>query len=153
METEKNIVVLMAEDNEHDIVAIKRAWKKNAISNPLYIVNDGEECLEFLYRRGRYSSSDTAPRPGLLLLDINMPKMDGLTVLKHIRADPQFRNMHIVILTTSKADNDLVQGYELGANAYIVKPVGFENFAAVVNRINLFWAIVETPPPTGDGTE
>ena len=138
-------VVLMAEDDEHDIVATKRAWKKHHIANPLYIVNDGEACLDFLFRRGQYAGPEPAPRPGILLLDIKMPKMDGLTVLKHIKSDEKLRRLPVVVLTTSKAEEDRLSSYDLGANAYIVKPVGFENFSLAVRTINLFWRLVELP--------
>jgi CheY-like chemotaxis protein len=138
-------VVLLAEDDEHDIVATKRAWKKHNIANPLYIVNDGEECLDFLHRRGEYSEPESAPRPGILLLDINMPKMDGLAVLEHIRKDNELHHLPVIILTTSKAEEDRLRGYDLGVNAYIVKPVGFENFSEAVKTISLFWQLVELP--------
>ena len=141
----KPFVVLMAEDDEHDIVATRRAWKKHHIANPLYIVNDGEECLDFLYQRGKYSKPGAAPRPGILLLDIKMPKVDGLTVLKQIRENGELRHLPVIILTTSKAEEDRVRSYDLGANAYIVKPVGFENFSEAVRTISLFWQLVELP--------
>jgi CheY-like chemotaxis protein len=137
--------VLMAEDDEHDILATKRAWKKHNITNPLFIVNDGEECLDFLHRRGKYGDPGTAPRPGILLLDIKMPKMDGLAVLKHIREDEELRRLPVIILTTSKAEEDRLNSYDLGANAYIVKPVGFEKFSEAVGTINLFLELVELP--------
>jgi CheY-like chemotaxis protein len=137
--------VLMAEDDEHDIVATKRAWKKHHIANPLYVVNNGEECLDFLHHRGKYTDPALAPHPGILLLDIKMPKMDGLTVLKNVRGDEKLRRLPVVILTTSKAEEDRYRGYELGANAYIVKPVGFENFSDAVKTISLFWQLVELP--------
>jgi CheY-like chemotaxis protein len=135
----------MAEDDEHDILATRRAWKKHHISNPLYIVNDGEECLDFLHRRGKYSEPGTAPRPGILLLDIRMPKMDGLAVLKNIRQDEQLRRLPVIILTTSRAEEDRLKSYDFGANAYIVKPVGFNNFSDAVRTINLFWQLVDLP--------
>lgn len=138
-------VVLMAEDDEHDILATRRAWKNHHINNPLHIVNDGEECLDFLHRRGKYSEPGVAPRPGILLLDIRMPKMDGLTVLKHIREDKQLRRLPVIILTTSRAEEDRLRSYDLGANAYIVKPVGFKNFSDAVRTINLFWQLVDLP--------
>ena len=138
-------VVLLAEDDEHDIVATIRAWKRHNIANPLYIVNDGEECLDFLHRRGRYSEPGAAPRPGILLLDIKMPKMDGLSVLEQIRRDKDLRTLPVIILTTSKAEEDRLRGYDLGVNAYIVKPVGFENFSSAVRDINVFWQLVELP--------
>ncbi len=143
--TDKKFVVLMAEDNEHDIIATQRAWKKNNIANPLNIVRDGEECLDYIYQRGKYSKPETAPQPGILLLDIRMPKMDGLEVLKHIREDKQFKRLPVIILTTSREEEDRLRSYELGVNAYIVKPVGFENFCQAIKTINLFWELVEFP--------
>ena len=141
----KTFIVLMAEDNQHDIVATKRAWKENNIANPLYIVRDGEECLDYLHQRGKYGEPDAAPRPGILLLDLKMPKMDGLAVLKQIREDQKLRRLPVVILTTSKAEEDRLKSYDLGANAYIVKPVGFQNLAGAVRTINLFWELVDLP--------
>jgi two-component system response regulator len=143
--TKKPFIVLMAEDNQHDIVATKRAWKKNNILNPLHIVNDGEECLDYLHQRGKYSEPGSAPRPGILLLDLKMPKMDGLTVLKHIREDEDLCRLPVVVLTTSQEEEDRFRSYNLGANAYVVKPVGFQNFSEAVQTINLFWELVDLP--------
>lgn len=143
--TDEESVILLAEDSDHDVLATQRAWKVHHILNPLKIVRDGEECLDYLHRRGKYANSNDAPRPKVLLLDLQMPKMDGLEVLKHIREDEDLRNLPVVILTTSKAEEDRVKGYELGANAYIVKPVGFDNFAEAIRTINLFWKLVESP--------
>jgi CheY-like chemotaxis protein len=143
-----SFVVLIAEDDEHDIVATKRAWKKHNIANPLRVVNDGEECLDFLHQRGKYSEPGLAPRPGIVLLDIKMPKMDGLAVLKHIREEDELHRLPVIILTTSKAEEDRLKSYDLGANAFIVKPVGFENFCEAVKTINLFWELVELPGGT-----
>lgn len=140
-----SFAVLLAEDNEHDIIATKRAWKKHHIANPLYIVKDGEECLDFLHKRGKYGDPETTPRPGILLLDINMPKMDGLSVLKHVRQDKTLRHLPVVILTSSKDEEDRLKSYNLGVNAYIVKPVGFDNFSEAVRTINLFWELVDLP--------
>jgi len=140
-----DFVVLMAEDNEHDVLATKRAWKKHKIINPLYVVENGEECLDYLHNRGKYADPQTAPRPSLLLLDINMPKLDGISVLERIRNDPKLCYLPVVMLTTSKAEEDKLTSYSLGVNAYIQKPVGFDNFAEAVKNINLFWALVEFP--------
>mgnify|MGYP002477893392 CR=1 FL=1 len=135
----------MAEDEAHDIVATKRAWQKSNILNPLYVVNDGEECLAFLHQREKYRNVITAPRPGILLLDIKMPKMDGLSVLKHIREDDELHRLPVIMLTSSKAEEDRLKSYDLGVNAYIVKPVGFVNLSEAVKTINLFWEVVEIP--------
>lgn len=144
----KRFVILMAEDDEHDIIATKRAWKKNNILNPLYVVRDGVECLDYLYRRGKYSELGSATLPGILLLDIKMPKLDGMAVLKQIRESEEFKHLPVIILTSSKDEEDRLKSYDLGVNAYIVKPVGFDNFSRAVNAINIFWELVELP---GDG--
>jgi CheY-like chemotaxis protein len=141
----KPFAVLMAEDDEHDIFATRRAWKKHHILNPLYVVRDGKECLDFLHRRGEYSEAEIVPRPGILLLDIKMPKVDGLTVLEQIKGSEDLRRLPVIILTTSQAEQDRLRSYDLGANAYIVKPVGFQNFSEAVKTINLFWELAELP--------
>jgi CheY-like chemotaxis protein len=142
---EKLFVILMAEDSEHDIVANKRAFKKNNILNPLYVVRDGEECLDYLHQRGKYSQPGTAPEPGILLLDIRMPKMGGLEVLEQLKADKKHRRLPVVVLTSSQEEEDRLKSYDLGANAYIVKPVGFDNFSQAIKTINLFWQLVDLP--------
>jgi CheY-like chemotaxis protein len=143
--TNRPFVILMAEDNEHDIVATQRAWQKNNIANPLYIVNDGEECLDYLYQRGKYSEPNSAPRPGILLLDISMPKLDGLAVLEHIRNDETLHRLPVVIMTTSQLEEDCLRSYDLGVNAYIRKPVGFSRLCDAVKAIHLFWELVQLP--------
>ena len=110
----QTFVVLMAEDSEHDIIATKRAWKKFNIANPLHIVRDGEECLDYLFQRGQYGEPGSAPRPGILLLDINMPKKDGLTVLQVLRGDERFRRLPVIMLTTSKTEEDRIKSYNFG---------------------------------------
>ncbi len=142
---EQTFVVLMAEDSEHDILATRRAWRKESIPHPLHIVNDGEQCLDYLYRNGRYSNPKTSPRPGLLLLDINMPKMNGLEVLEKLRADQTFCDLPVVMLTTSKAEQDRMGSYALGANAFITKPIGFKNFSAALRHISNFWSLAGKP--------
>ncbi|MBK5276318.1 MAG: response regulator [Desulfuromonadales bacterium] len=142
---DKEFVVLLAEDDEHDIMATRRAWKTNRMANRLCIVNDGVECLDYLYRRGAYIDPVSSPSPGIVLLDINMPRMDGLETLKAIRQSNEFKHLPVIMLTTSKAEEDRVMSYEYGANAYIVKPVGFENFSEAIRTINLFWKLVELP--------
>lgn len=138
-------VVLMAEDNKHDVVATRRAWKQHHIKNPLYVVKDGEECLDYLYQRGQYSEPGSAPQAGILLLDVNMPKMNGLAVLQQIRSDEKLRRLPVVVLTTSDLEEDRLKSYDLGANAFIRKPVGFENFSNAMKMTNLFWELTELP--------
>jgi len=138
--------ILMAEDSEDDIIATKRAWKKNNINNPLYIVKDGEECLDYLFRKNQYSDPEKSPRPGILLLDINMPKLDGHGVLKAVRENESTKNLPVIMLTTSKGEEDKIKGYNKNVNAYIIKPVGFDNFSEAIKRIELFWQLVELPP-------
>lgn len=141
----KPFVVLMAEDSEHDIIATERAWKANKIRNPLYIVRDGEECLDYLHRLGKYTSPKDAPKPGILLLDIRMPKLNGLEALEQIRQDNEYKSLPVIILTTSRQEEDRIKSYKLGVNAYIVKPVDFLNFSEAIKTINLFWELVELP--------
>ena len=137
-------VVLLAEDNEHDIVVIKRAWRE-MVGTELHIVSDGEACLDYLYRRGLYSAPRTAPRPILLIMDLNMPKIDGLAVLKHIREDAALRRLPVVILTTSRLAEDRIRSYDLGANAYIHKPSGYAPLAEALRMIYQFWTLAEPP--------
>jgi CheY-like chemotaxis protein len=132
-------VVLMVADNKHDIVAAIRVWKQLHIKNPLYVVN-GEECLDFRLQRRKYSEPGAAPRASILLVDVNMPKMNGLTVLKHIRADDKLRRLPVVILTTSDLEEDRVKSYDLGANAFIRKPDGFDNFSNAIKATNVLGA-------------
>lgn len=137
--------ILLAEDNEHDIEATKRVWRKQAIPNPLYIVNDGEECLDYLFRRGKYSDAETAPAPGLLLLDLKMPKISGLMVLEQLRLDPVLRRLPVVVITTSQLQIDKTRCYNLGISAYIRKPIGFQPFTEMIKALHHFWQFVELP--------
>ncbi len=136
-------VVLLAEDDEHDIVATKRAWRALGLRSALHIVNDGEQCLDYLFRRGRYAPPGQAPRPHLLLLDINMPRLGGIDTLRQIRASAPYRTLPVVMLTTSKAEEDQIKSYASGATAYVVKPLGFDNFSAAIKAIHDFWNLAE----------
>ncbi len=146
----KPFVILLAEDNEHDIIARKRAWKKLNIVNPLFIANNGDECLDYLYQRANFSKPDSATKHVILLLDIKMPKIVGITVLKNIRADSNLAHLPVIMLTTSDEEQDRLQSYEPGANAYIKKPIGFGNFSEAIHRIHLFWEPVELPEVNHD---
>jgi len=139
------LVVLMVEDNEHDILATQRAWRMHRIANPLYIVTDGEACLSYLHQHGPYSAPGIAPSPGLLLLDLDIPKIDGISVLKHIREDDRLHCLPVVVFTTSQLEADRIRSYNLHVNAYIRKPTGFHSFAEILRILNLFWELVELP--------
>lgn len=141
------ITVLMAEDDPDDRVLTKEAWEENRLANALHFVEDGEELMEYLYRRGRYAGLIDAPLPGLILLDLNMPKKDGRDALKEIKADPKLQRIPIVVLTTSKAEEDILRTYNLGVSSFITKPVTFEALVSVVKTLAQYWfEIVELPP-------
>jgi len=138
------IEILLAEDNPGDVRLTQQALKDSKMRNNLYVVGDGEEAIAFLRRKPPY---EDAPRPGLFLLDLNMPKKDGKEVLEEIKDDPVLRTIPTVVLTTSKADQDVLAAYELHANAYITKPVDFEQFIDVVKGIREFWLTIVRLPP------
>ncbi len=142
---EKKIDILLVEDDENDILITKRAFKKGKLTNRVFVVRDGEEALDFLYHRGKYKDEEKFPRPGLILLDINMPKMDGIEVLKRIKNDPELKKIPVIMLTISQRDQDIIESYQLGVNSYIVKPVEFEKFREAVSTIDLYWALNELP--------
>jgi len=143
----KSIVILMADDDADDRLLAKDALTECRISNELHFVENGEELLDYLLRRGRYTSLGDAPRPGLILLDLNMPKKDGREALKEIKADPELRKIPVVVLTTSRADTDIGRIYELGANSFISKPVSFDSLVDVMKILGRYWfEIVELPP-------
>ena len=143
----KSIVILMADDDADDRLLAKDALTECSLSNELHFVENGEELLDYLLRRGRYTSLGDAPRPGLILLDLNMPKKDGREALKEIKADPELRKIPVVVLTTSRADTDIGRIYELGANSFISKPVSFDSLVDVMKILGRYWfEIVELPP-------
>lgn len=138
------IVILMADDDDDDYVLTQKALKESKLLNTLVRVTDGEELLDYLYQRGDYEKS--AVRPGVILLDLNMPRKDGREALKEIKADPQLRNIPVVIFTTSNAEEDVYRTYQLGSNSFITKPVTFESLIAVMKTLGAYWfEIVELP--------
>lgn len=145
--TEKHpITILLADDDEDDRMLAKDALKESRLVNELHMVDDGEELMDYLYRRGRYAALADSPRPGLILLDLNMPRKDGREALMEIKADPTLRQIPVVVLTTSKAEEDIYRTYDLGANSFITKPVMFESLVKVMRDLGKYWfEIVELP--------
>jgi len=145
----RHIEVLLVEDSPADVLITREAFSEFKLANPLHVVEDGVEALAFLHQEGKYAS---ALRPDLILLDLNLPRMNGREVLAQIKTDPQLQNIPVVILTTSHAEKDVLQAYEQHANCYIVKPVGFDNFVEAMRSIRHFWfSIVTLPSEVNDG--
>jgi len=142
----KPIVLLMAEDDADDRLLVKDALEESRVLNVLHFVEDGEQLLDYLRRQGRYSDPETSPRPGLILLDLNMPRMDGREALRAIKADPELRRIPVVVMTTSKAEEDIFRSYDLGASSYITKPVTFERLVDLMKTLGHYWIeFVELP--------
>jgi CheY-like chemotaxis protein len=146
----KPAVILLAEDDPGDQELTRRALAQSRIRNELYIVEDGEEALDYLLRRGRYQDPDSSPKPDLMLLDLNMPKMDGKQLLQQMRADPSLRRIPVVALTTSEQENDIIRTYDLGANSYIVKPVDMDQFVNAIRVLKDYWFQIVVLPPRGE---
>jgi CheY-like chemotaxis protein len=132
-------IILLAEDDPGDQELTRRALEEGKIRHELHIVQDGEEALDYLFRRGKYQNPLTSPQPDLLLLDLNMPKIDGRQVLKRIRADADLRRLAVVVLTTSQQEDDVLRTYDLGANSYITKPVELQRFMQVIQTLETYW--------------
>ena len=146
----KPITILMADDDPDDRQLTKEAFDESHLANDLRFVEDGEELLDYLHRRGKYAAPGAAPRPGLILLDLNMPRKDGREALQELKADPRFRGIRVVIMTTSKAEEDVVRSYDLSAASYITKPVTFERLVEVVKTLGKYWLEIVELPPNGD---
>ncbi|PWB46603.1 MAG: two-component system response regulator [Candidatus Methylomirabilota bacterium] len=140
----RSLAILMVEDNPMDVELTLRALRKHKVSNPMTVARDGEEALDYVHRRGRFAAH--APIPSLILLDIRLPKRDGIEVLREIKGHPVYRTVPVVMLTTSQEEADVRTSYELGANSYIVKPVDFDKFLEVVRQIDLYWLLTNLPP-------
>jgi len=139
--------ILLAEDNANDVELTLAALAENRLVNEIVVVRDGAETLDYLYRRGEYADRPGG-NPALLLLDLKMPRVDGLDVLRQIKNDPKLKSVPVVMLTSSREEQDLVRSYELGVNGYVVKPVDFADFMEAVRQIGGFWAVVNEAPPT-----
>lgn len=145
----KPIVILLAEDDEDDYLLIADALKESKIANTIHWVKDGEELMNYLLRQGAYEDPISSPRPYLILLDLNMPKKDGRQALREIKSNHKLRHIPVVVLTTSKAEDDMIQSYDLGVNSFIRKPVRFYDFVDVIKTLGKYWfEIVEVPEPS-----
>jgi CheY-like chemotaxis protein len=146
-EKKQSVVILMADDDEDDRLMAKEAFAEVKLLNDFHTVEDGEELIDYLKRRGVYSDPKFSPRPGIILLDLNMPKKDGREALKEIKADPSLRHIPVVVLTTSKAEEDILRSYDLGVNSFIIKPVTFDQLIDTMKTLTKYWfEIVELPP-------
>jgi CheY-like chemotaxis protein len=142
------ITILMADDDEDDRRLTQEALSESRLLNQMRFVVNGEEVMDYLRREGKFAPPADAPRPGLLLLDLNMPRKDGRSVLKEIKSDPELRTLPVVVLTTSKADEDVYKSYDLGVNSYIVKPVTFEALVDILQTLEKYWFQIVQLPPT-----
>jgi CheY-like chemotaxis protein len=148
----RRITILLADDDEEDRAMTQEALQESRLANDLRCVGDGEELIDYLLHRGAYASAQDAPTPGLILLDLNMPRKDGREALAEIKANPRLRTIPVVVLTTSKADEDIVRSYDLGVNSFITKPVTFGRFVEAMNVFSQYWLeIVELPLGSSDG--
>jgi len=138
--------ILLAEDNEHDVELTLSALSESRLANEVVVVRDGAEALDYLYRRGQYQQREEG-NPVVVLLDLKMPKVDGLEVLRRVKQDDALRQIPVVMLTSSREENDLVESYRLGVNAYVVKPVEFNRFVQAVRELGVFWAVINEAPP------
>jgi two-component system response regulator len=139
--------ILLVEDNPDDVALTLRAFKKNNIANEVVIARDGQEALDWLFGQGEFSGRDTTDLPAFVLLDLKLPKLDGTEVLKALRTDPRTALLRVIMLTTSREDQDVIDSYSLGATSYIRKPVDFDEFIHVVGQLGLYWLILNEPTP------
>jgi CheY-like chemotaxis protein len=144
---ERPITILYADDDPEDRMLVEEALQASRLRNELHFVEDGEELMDYLYRRGRFAQFAGRPLPGLILLDLNMPRKDGREALKEIKSDPALRAIPVVVLTTSKAEEDILRAYDLGASSFVVKPVTFQSLTELTRSLQRWWfEIVELPP-------
>jgi two-component system response regulator len=141
--------ILLVEDNPSDVALTRRAFTKSAIKNPLVVAEDGQQALDYLMGGGAQAGGNAGDLPVLILLDLKLPRIDGLEVLRRIRAAPRTRRIPVVILTSSLEEHDIAAGYDLGVNSYIRKPVDFKQFADVIEQLGRYWLVINQPPPKG----
>ena len=142
---ESAVEILLVEDNPSDVELTMHAFKRMNLANHLYVVRDGEEALEFIFSTGRYAERGIANKPKLILLDLKLPKVDGIEVLRKIKGDPWTRSIPVVVLTASRQEQDIVESYECGVNSYIVKPVDFGQFVEAARSLGMYWLLLNQP--------
>ena len=140
-------IILLVEDNADDTELTRHAVRKHHVANELVAVQDGAEALEYLFGTGAYADRDTRVMPTVILLDLKLPKVDGLEVLRQLRADPRTKLIPVVILTSSEEERDRIEGYSLGCNSYIRKPVDYDQFSKSITQLGLYWLVLNEPPP------
>lgn len=146
MNTNSSVEILLVEDNPEDLELTRRALRKANLANHIHVARDGAEALEFIFCEGPHAARRIEDSPKVILLDLKLPKVDGLEVLQRIKSDPRTRSIPVVVLTSSKEQNDVVESYHLGVNSYIVKPVNFEGFVASVQQLGMYWLLVNQAP-------
>ncbi len=143
---ENSVEILLVEDNPNDVELTLHALKENKLTNHIEVVRDGAEALDFIFGAGAYAHRSLEKSPKVILLDLKLPKVDGLEVLKRLKSDPRTRAIPVVVLTSSREERDIVESYQLGVNSYIVKPVDFEQFSEAVRNLGLYWLLLNQPP-------
>ena len=144
---EKNVAeILLVEDNQNDIEMVLRAFDKHNLANKVLVVNDGQQALEYIFVTGPFSGRDIEDKPKIIILDLKLPKIDGLEVLRRVKYDERTKSIPVVVLTSSKEEKDVVESYRLGVNSYIIKPVDFEKFVQAVGDLGFYWLVMNKPP-------
>jgi two-component system response regulator len=143
------IEILLVEDNPNDVELTLHALQKNKLSNPVHVARDGAEALDYIYGNGEYQGRDIEQKPKVILLDLKLPKIDGLEVLRRLKSDPLTETIPVVVLTSSREERDIVDSYKLGVNSYITKPVDFEQFNTAVQQLGMYWLLLNQPPSFG----
>ena len=144
---QNQVEILLIEDNPDEAELAIRSLRKNNLANNLVHIDDGAEALDYIFCRGKYSGNDISFTPKVILLDLKLPRVGGLEILKQVKTDERTKSIPVVILTSSKEDSDLIEGYNLGVNSYIVKPVNFESFAKAISELGMYWVILNQQPP------